>query len=193
MTLGHHALPQMHSVVVCPAHHAEAHTEQWPRIRLLPWQSQPKLKVAPAQAGMPSVPQRLQTPSQHVMRVSSRQVPPLGSLSGMSQHSHFRSPQRSAAGLSVALAALGAGFTAGLGAGLGALGGGAGGWELSKVQKLFLSTISLPVHGLSPAGVAGVGVRMLAALTSACLPQLHVLCTLLPRKNGSFEGHIACA
>ena len=41
---------------------------------------------------MPSVPQRLQAPSQQVRMVSSRQVPPLGSLSGMLQHGHLRSP-----------------------------------------------------------------------------------------------------
>ena len=90
---------------------------------------------------MPSVPQRLQAPSQQVRMVSSRQVPPLGSLSGMSQHGHLRSPQPMNAGAGLA----GAGAAAAAGSG-----DGAGGAVLSKVQKSFL-TMSLPVHGLEPA------------------------------------------
>ena len=93
---------------------------------------------------MPSVPQRLQAPSQQVRMVSSRQVPPLGSLSGISQHGHLRSPQPMKAGAGLA----GAGAAAAAGSGDGV--GGAGGAVLSKVQKSFL-TMSLPVHGLEPA------------------------------------------
>ena len=48
---------------------------------------------APAQMGMPSMPQGLQVPSQQVKAVSSAQRPALGSLSGMSQHGLCRSPQ----------------------------------------------------------------------------------------------------
>ena len=73
---------------------------------------------APAQAGMPSVPQRLQAPSQQVRMVSSRQVPPLGSLSGMLQHGHSRSPQPTKPGVGSTSA-----FEGGVGAG-GGLGSG---------------------------------------------------------------------
>lgn len=42
---------------------------------------------------MPSVPQGLQKPSQQAILEGSLHVPPLGSLSGMLQQAHFRSPQ----------------------------------------------------------------------------------------------------
>ena len=130
---------------------------------------------APAQAGMPSVPQRLQAPSQQVRRVSSRQVPPLGSLSGMSQHGHLRSPQPTNPGVGSTSAfggGVGAGGGLGLGVPRGALaplerpgrclrgglglpvggeGGGVGAWLLSKVQKSLTGMMFSPVHGVGPA------------------------------------------
>lgn len=56
------------------------------------------------------MPQGLQKPSQHAILAGSLHVPALGSLSGMSQHAHFRSPH---------VPPVGGAFTAALGGGLG--------------------------------------------------------------------------